>query len=67
MIISLKKHFAYICIVLCGLLAILSSTLAKPSMNGFSFPTPFANFPSLSTLTQDFVERRNAEQMKSYR
>lgn len=67
MIISLKRHFAYICVVLCSLLALLSSTLAKPSLSAFSIPTPFSNFPSLSALTQDFVERKHAEQMKSYR
>lgn len=67
MIISLKRHFAYICVVLCSLLALLSSTLAKPSLSAFSLPTPFSNFPSLSALTQDFVERKHAEQMKSYR
>lgn len=67
MIISLRKHFAPICIVLSGILAILSSTFAKPSLSGFSLPAPFANFPSLTTITQEFVERKHAEQMKSYR
>lgn len=66
MIISLKRHFAYICVVLCSFLAILSSTVAKPSL-GFTLPAPFANLPSISTLTQEFVERKHAEQMKSYR
>lgn len=66
MIISLKRHFATISIVLCGLLAIMSSALAKPSI-GFSLPTPFANLPSFATITQEFVERKHAEQMKTYR
>jgi len=66
MIISLKRHFAYICVVLCSLLALFSSTVAKPSLSAFTIPTPFSNFPSLSALTQEFVERKHAEQMKSY-
>lgn len=63
MIISLKRHFAYICIVLCGLLAIMSSTVAKPSLS-FSFAE---TFPSFAAITHDYVERKNAGQMKSYR
>lgn len=63
MIISLKRHFAYIGIVLCGLLAIMSSTVAKPSLS-FSFAE---TFPSFAAITHDYVERKNAGQMKSYR
>lgn len=57
MIINLNKRFAYYSLfVLGGLSAILTSTVAKPSINF-----------SLKPLTQDYVERKNAQQMKTYR
>ncbi|XP_031634048.1 uncharacterized protein LOC116347555 [Contarinia nasturtii] len=57
---NFRRHFAYHSILVCGLFAILTSTVAKPS---FSL-TP--SLPSLTSFTQEYVGRKHAAQMKSY-
>lgn len=58
---KLKRQFAYHSIFLCGLFAILASTVAKPS---FSLAP---SLPSFASITQDYVGRKHAAQMKNYR
>lgn len=61
MIVKIRRHFAYNSIFVCGLFAILTSTVAKPS---FSLAAP--SLPSFTSFTQDYVGRKHASQMKSY-
>lgn len=59
---NVKRHFAHHSIFVFGLFAILTSTVAKPS---FSLSPP--SLPSFAALTQEYVGRKHAAQMKNYR
>lgn len=58
--ICIKRRYQLICLILSAILALLTTAGAKPS---FSFSQ---NFPTFQSLTQQFVEKRSVNQMKSY-
>lgn len=59
---NVKRQFARHSIFVCGLFAILTSTFAKPS-----FSLAPSSLPSFASITQEYVGRRHAAQMKNYR
>lgn len=63
---TMKKKFQIVCVLIGAVLTILNNARAKPTI-AFTLPPSLTSLPSLSSYTNQFVGRKLADPMKTYR